>query len=74
MSNEDLIKDIINSNEMLRVQIWIMGGVLSAVGVVGIFLVREAWTDMKEILENHTSRIMILERNDAVMETKINSL
>ncbi len=74
MENTDLIKEIVQSNEMLRIQIWILGGVLSFMLLILIGFARSTWMDAKAMLENHDQRIVILERNDAVIEERINNI
>ncbi len=69
--DEKLINDIITSNELLRVQIWILGGVLSALLLLITFFAKEAWNDARSMIDNHTQRITILEKNDAIKEQAI---
>lgn len=72
--NERIVSDIIQSNELLRIQIWILGGVLSALMLLIIWFAREAWQDAKSMIENHDHRLNIIERNAAVIDESVNNL
>lgn len=54
-------QELIRSNEMLSMQVWILGGVIITLLAVLGFFARGAWMDMKALLQDHEDRIRAVE-------------
>lgn len=72
--NEQAIKDIIESNEMLRIQIWILGGLILALFGIVVWFSKNAWEDMRKLLGEHDDRIVEVERTIAVQGKELSFL
>jgi len=60
----DIHEELIKSNELLSMQVWVLGGlIIFMLGVLGWFA-RSAWSDMKGMLTDHESRIQTVEKNE----------
>lgn len=64
ITNDTIRQELINSNEMLRVQIWIMGGLISFLLVMLIAVAKSMWNDTKKIIDNLAVRVDTLEKKD----------
>lgn len=58
---ENLQQQLINSNEMLAQQVWILGGLIIGLLAILGFFARGAWMDMKQMLQDHEDRIRRVE-------------
>lgn len=72
--SQKMIAEIVQSNELLRTQIWILTAVLGTMFMILIYFVSSAWKEMKDVLENHGFRLVVVEKNQAVMENEIGNL
>ena len=60
---EQVQQELIRSNEMLATQVWVLGGLISFLLVVLVAMARSAWTDVREILNDHEVRLKPLEEH-----------
>lgn len=58
---EQVQQELIRSNEMLAVQVWVLGGLVSFLLVVLIALAKSAWADVRKVIDDHENRITDLE-------------
>ena len=58
---EQVQQELIRSNEMLAVQVWVLGGLVSFLLVVLIALAKGAWMDVRKLIDDHENRITQLE-------------
>lgn len=65
---ENIQQQLINSNEMLAQQVWILGGVI--IGLLSLlgFFARSAWVDMRTMLTDHEDRIRKVEDHKIEMQ------
>ncbi len=69
MTMDQMQQELIQSNEYLRIQIWILGGsILILLSIAGMFA-RSAWIDIREMLGDHEVRIRKVEsKTDILMD------
>jgi len=58
---EQVQQELIRSNEMLAVQVWVLGGLVSFLLVVLIALAKSAWMDVRKFIDDHETRLADLE-------------
>lgn len=68
--NERVIQEIIESNEMLRIQMWILGGVIIVMLAIVSGFVNSAWKEVKSMLFDHGQRIMKSEKDIIAIQNK----
>lgn len=54
-------QELIRSNEMLSMQVWILGGLIIGLLAILGFFARGAWMDMKALLQDHEERLRLVE-------------
>ena len=54
-------QELIRSNEMLSMQVWILGGLIIGLLAILGFFARGAWLDMKALLQDHEERLRLVE-------------
>ena len=64
IETDSIRQELIQSNDMLRVQIWILGGLISFLLVILIAFAKGAWNDMKNIVSNLEIRVDTLEKKE----------
>lgn len=65
---ENIQQQLINSNEMLAQQVWILGGVIIGLLALLGFFARSAWVDMRAMLTDHEERIRNVEDHKIEMQ------
>ena len=58
------------SSEILQLQVWILGGVISVLLIFVIALLKANMADIKQMLEDHENRIAQVERHRDVSEER----
>lgn len=61
---EQVQQELIRSNEMLATQVWVLGGLISFLLMVLIYLAKASYTEMKDMLHDHENRIQSVEKNE----------
>jgi len=54
-------QELIRSNEMLSIQVWVLGGLVSFLLIVLIALAKGAWADVRRVIDDHENRLTELE-------------
>jgi hypothetical protein len=63
-------QELIRSNEMLSVQVWILGGaIIFLLSILG-FMARSAWSDVNRMLQEHDTEIKVLKEHKTRTEER----
>lgn len=60
----ELHEELIKSNELLSMQVWVLGGLISFLLMVLIYFAKSSFVEMKEMLSDHEDRIQTVEKNE----------
>jgi ABC-type lipoprotein release transport system permease subunit len=60
---ERMIAEIVQSNETLRTQLWILTSVISLMFIVVSGLINGAWKEFKTMVLNQENRLQVAEKN-----------
>jgi len=58
---EQVQQELIRSNEMLSIQVWVLGGLVSFLLIVLIALIKGGWNDVRKVIDDHENRLSELE-------------
>ena len=64
---EQIQQELIQSNEYMRIQIWILGGAITVILTIAAAFARSAWLDARTMLVSHEKRIQETEKHIAVL-------
>lgn len=57
-------QELIRSNEMLSVQVWVLGGLVSFLLMVLIYFIKTSLNRVEDAIANHEDRLQTIEKNE----------
>ncbi len=64
---DQMQRELIQSNEYLRIQIWILGAGIGIISTVAMAFARSAWIDTQTMLKGHEIRIRKVEGDTGIL-------